>query len=224
MTGRTIAVALLLSIGAAGLIQMAIELRSLKERKHFSEAFLSKLKEFWESGGSDTRAYGWLLHRSHKMQNEMGASGIIHSYRPPYQNYMYTNYPIILNMIPELRKSLEDEIMSRRLALQYLNALQESLVRYIGQLDDWLESKTKDLINPVKWFREGIRSLVVFPVAFLGWVGLLSQPAVQRWKTGIFSSLLSGVLTIIGLVSGVMTIVLGWDTLAQQVTNLLSGK
>jgi len=205
-----------------GLVQLLIGYRAYGARHEFAVSYLEKLKAYWESGGADSEAYGWLIHRSNKMQREMGDQGIIDQYRPPHEKYMIRNYPIILNMLPDLRRSLEDDLLARRLAPEYLNAIEESIFRYLGSLEDSQQTLRNDLKNPVKWFRRGVGDVVALPLYLAGWLGAFPDKVVGSWTGSPPFSLLSGLLALVGFASGIMTIVLGWEQFIEAVKGLWS--
>ena len=156
------------------------------------------------------------------MQNDMGGQGIIHGYRPPYQNFMYKSYPIILNMIPELRQAFEDDILSSRLAGQYSAALQEAMVRHLGNLEDALKGQKAAIKNPIIWLREGVRGITSFPASLLGWLGIISESTAYRFQSSISIKVISGLVTIVGLVSAVFTIILGWNQFLSTINAIFS--
>lgn len=204
------ALGILICITLYGLMKNILWLININEKREFAIKFFKQLKDYINSGGRDHEAYSYLLNRSNKMQDEMGGQGIVHNYRPPYQNFMFTDYPIILNMIPELRKALEDDILSRNLGSQYAGALQEAMIRYIGTIEDAQEGQKSELKNPIIWLREGVRSITALPVNMLSWLGIISESTAYRINSSFLAKAASGVITVVGLVSSVFTIVLGW--------------
>lgn len=216
------AIGVLICITLYGLVKNILWLRNINERRDFAIEFFENLKVYINSDGQNHQAYSYLLNRSNKIQKEMGGQGIAHNYRPPYQNFMYTDYPIILNMIPELRKALEDTILSRRLAGQYAGALQESLIRYIGSIEDTLEGQKRELKNPAIWLREGVRSITAFPVNMFSWFGIISESTAYKINSSFLAKAASGVITVIGLVSSVFTVVLGWKPFLDMIKKFTS--
>lgn len=213
------AVGFLLVLILWGLFIRLRDLRALRATNELANTFLEELKKYWNSGGSDMGSYGWLLHRSNKIQNLMGSQGIMHGYKPPYQDVMYRHYPIILNMLPELRSALEDEILSRNVAHQYANALQEAVLRFIGSVDDQIEETEKELRNPVKWFREGVREVVAFPTYLLGWLGLVKEGTAQKIVASSIFKAFSGLVALAGFLSALVTIVVGWEAFVKVIGN-----
>jgi len=218
---RLIIIVALLSICGYGFVKIGLKLKKQNERLAFAEEFLGKLKSYVDSVGRNLDDYGWMIHRSNKMQNHLGGLGVIHSYKPPYQNIMYSNYPIMLNMLPELRSSIEDDIL-RSVAYQYANSLQETLVRHIGCIEDSLEFYEKEIKNPFKWLREGVREIVSVPVYLLSWLGIISESFVHKLISNVFFKMVSGVIALAGFASAIITIVIGWEEFAKKLANLLT--
>jgi hypothetical protein len=159
MSSTAVALAII-AISLYGVLKLIIKQRKYEARHSFGVEYLENLRKYWESRGRDLEVYSCLIHRSNKMQNDMGVHGVMHGYKPPYQNYIIKNYDIILNMVPELRKCLDDEIISDHLAHQFMSLLQESIVRYLGSIEDHQDYIVKEIRNPIKWFRDGVRDII----------------------------------------------------------------
>jgi hypothetical protein len=184
----------------------------VSEQIVFSEEFMRKLKAYVESSGRDNESYAWLTHRSSKMQKILGVYGVYASCRPPYADFLFQKYPAILNMLPELRNTLEDDVLSRgNLAHQYADSLQDMILRYIGVLEDRESEFFKYIRNPVIGFREGIRIIVALPLTILEWLGALSDKTVSALISSKGFGLLTAFISLVGFVSAVMGIVLGWN-------------
>jgi len=210
LSDRTVLVIALALVISLGLIRLVREKSRVSGEIAFSEEFIRKLKTYFESNGHDNESYVWLTDRSSKMQNQMGAYGIYVSERPPYANIQYQNYPIILNILPELRKTLEDKVLSRDIARQYAVSLQEKIILYVGVLEDRENEFFKSIRNPVIWFREGIRVIVALPLSILEWLGVLSEKSVSALITSKAFRLCTAIVSIVSFVCAVMGIALGW--------------
>ena len=107
----------------------------LEDNEKLAVDFLSRLQDYVQSQGKDGEAYAWLTHRANRVQSTMGAAGISHGYKPPFENFMYREYAIILNMLPELRQSAQyTGIGISNQFDQYAAVLQETLIRHQGIL------------------------------------------------------------------------------------------
>jgi hypothetical protein len=97
---------LFLSIIVAGFLTLYARRAKLSDRLEFAGEFRNRFVKYCNSEGQDTETYNWLILNCNKMQTQMGKYGVYRAFRPPYENYIINNYPIVLNMIPEVRKRL----------------------------------------------------------------------------------------------------------------------
>lgn len=218
LSDRLVISALVLATCGLGLLGILREKKRISDGCSLAVDFMEHLKAYVRSRGNDLESYGWLMHRSNKMQLQLGFSGIYASYRPPHANFQYSNYPIILNMLPDLRHVLDDSILSDSPVVnQYSMALQDTLVRHLGSLHDQDEKNGKALRNPIVWLREGVRVVVALPLTLLGWLGAIGESTVSRLLAGRIFNAISAFVALVGFVSAVMGIALGWDQFIQMV-------
>lgn len=209
---RLLIAVVFLAVFVVGFIHLFRSKTVISEELKLAQDFLEKLRGYIDSRGEDAEAYIWMVHRSDKMQTQLGSGGIFAAYRPPFANYQYKHYPVVLNMLPDLRNALAERFGGGSdLANQYGATLGDTLVRHVGVLDDRGADMAKLLRNPIIWFREGVRILIGLPVSLLGWLGILSVWSVSRIIGGQVFGLLSGLVGLIGFISAIMGIILGWN-------------
>ncbi len=201
-------------IAALGRTLLLKQLKALRARKDRAVDFHNRLGDYWQSGGRDGSAYQWLTGRATKMQSEMGSHGIMGHMRPPFANYMIPNWPIVLNGLAEIQSSLASTLTQQ--AAGYAQILKDSLVRYMGSLDDRIEQAESENDNVLIWFREGIQAIVRAPLYFLYWLGLRSAPRLSPSKA---LRVATGIVSVITLFSTVISLVLGWQPFIELVRN-----
>lgn len=189
--------------------------------RQLAQEYLVRLGHYISSGGSDTASYSWLTQRAPAMQRQLGATGIMTAYRPPAANFQYTNYPILLNMLPELRKAFADSYVLERLASEYGATLQEVMLRHLGDIDQYDTKLAKKLRNPFIWLREGVRTTLAFPLYLLQWFGLTSESVTSTVTGNIIFRFLSSLAVVIGFIGSIVTIVLGWEQFTSMVNQFL---
>lgn len=194
-----------------GFIRVNYYCKHFLKVKSFSRDFLDQLSIYLSSYGNDSQSYSWLTLKSNKMQNLLGSAGIMAAYKPPYANFQYTNYPIILNMLPELRNALKDSYALGRLAEQYAATIQEVIIRHVGSIEEIEQHNKMRLRNPLVWFREGVQLIISSPLYVAYWLGIVKEPIVHRLTGNIIFKFLSSCVTLVGFVGSIITIVLGWD-------------
>jgi hypothetical protein len=200
----------LITIALIGRYRLSKLIRRLDEHGKFAVEFQKKLHQYFDSRGQDVETYTWLLHRSGKMQEYMGDSGIIATLSLPFGRGTIRNYPVILNSIPEIHRNIHDSLF-RGSANEYARMVDESIVRYLGTLQDYHEETVAKLRNPVRCFREGIRSIVMFPAILLEWIGFGEFPHLYSLLTSKPMTFLSAIITGIGLIGSIVTLITGWS-------------
>jgi hypothetical protein len=206
------AIIAVVAVCLTGLVRIIRAQISLRDEYNVAVDFRARFVEYYNTSCQNQTEYYWLIGHSSQIQEAMGEHGILHSFRPPYANYVFREYPIVLNMLPEVRRLASDNQFgfSDNLIQQYAQTLDEALVRHIGSFERLQNQLTKDRRNPVVWFREGMRFWVGSPIILLGWLGVLSAQTVRRSTSGFAFRLLAASVSVIAFISTVFTITLGW--------------
>ena len=89
--------------------------------------------------------------------------------------------------------------------------LQESIIRYLGLLEESREVLITQRKNPVVWFREGIKFILNIPFKSLVWFDILNSSIVKKITSNILFKFFSGLIALITFLSTVITIVLGYE-------------
>lgn len=167
----------------------------------------------WSSAGDfDGELYVWLTMNVSKIQNYVGSFGVM-SYKPAFQNYMINNYQIIINTIPKFREGQVENFD--------VGAVDDCLLRYIGYLEEYSKDAQKNLRNPFVWFREGFREILSVPIFILSWFGIISNRTVNSIKDSLIYKIISGLIALVTLVSGVVTIIVGYGQAIEFVNKYL---
>jgi len=207
------AVLALLVPTAIGWWHARTRLRALADSIAFAEEFSAQFQRYVESVGRDNRAYAELTAQSVRMQNELGLLGVYAKYKPPHANYFISDYPIILNLLPELHRAGRDEILSSRIAPEYAISIQEVLLRHSGVLDDRRTRLAAHAYNPLKLFADGVAAIVASPVGLLRTFGIVSATSSERLTSSGLFRLLAGFAGLVSFVASVATILGAQDQL-----------
>jgi hypothetical protein len=168
----------------------------------FANTFLSTYNQFSGNGTIDNEKYIWLTKYVTKIQSNMGQFGII-DLIPPFQTYHIKNYQLIVNSIPKFRAQNIDKFE--------INSTDDSLLRYIGNLEEIINQVQKKIKNPIIWFQEGIQSIISLPLHILSWFGIISKQLIYKVKGNIIFKLFTGITGLIAFISGIITIIVGKD-------------
>lgn len=203
----------------AGAIRTRSRLLRIAQREERADTFMRLLVRFWESGGADARAFAEMTTMSAALQVEMGPYGVAAFYRLPGENHAYQNYQLIVNLLPEIRHWMRrrDSFMMMDPSLSMAEFLQDAVHRYSGVLQERREALEQRLRNPLALLAAGVRWGLSIPLEVLTSIGLLSEPTVAAFENGRLGRVVSGVVTLMGLVSAVVTLVLGWTQIVETV-------
>ena len=184
------------------------------QRRDFAVEYLQKFRQFalTSEDGFDGELYYWLTHRGPKIQDELGIFGVA-SYRPPAANYMFNNYQLIINILPEIRSGV---VNSYQIA-----SCEEALIRYIGWLDDRISGLVAQLCNPVTLFRNGFRWILSLPATILYWFGLIGESSLRSFSSSRAFTFVSGVLALFASITTILSYFMGPEELEKLIRGVL---
>lgn len=206
---RILIIIVLAAIFGIGFWRIARRVRQIDEERTFAAEFHQHLVKYVNSTGQAQDSYFWLTKQSTKMQSQLGSLGYI-TYRPPFANYVINNFQIIVNLLPELRKSL-DGTLSGYNTSEYAMMLQDCLLRQDGILERRREQSEVLLKNPLIWFREGVQFILSTPLYLAFTMGVIGSSMVVSIAHSVLFKFISGIVALIGFLSAIITIILGWE-------------
>lgn len=177
----------ILAIFIIGFIQVYYRQNRVVKKIEFADEYRYKFVEFSNkyfesydrssrSGNFDGEKYVWLTMNVSRIQNNLGTFGIM-DYIAPFQTYKVSNYQIVINTIPKFRDgSIQDFDV---------NSVDDSLLRYIGYLNEYQKDTLRNLKNPLIWFREGFREILSIPIFILSWFGIISNRTLNSIKNSL---------------------------------------
>jgi hypothetical protein len=202
-----------------GLLQTALKIRDVSERRGFTREYLGQLQELLgriAKQGFDSeagRTHAWLMHRGGKMQLELGPDGKM-IYREPFGGPIWPDYEVLTNLIPKLRdEQLQGGLSGGGGPLydQAASVCQDVLIRHDGRLQDTEERLRGDLLNPFALLRRGVEFVVTLPLLLLVWSGLLRYTALLKATETGPGRALTGIVALVGFLAAVVQILVGWD-------------
>jgi hypothetical protein len=190
--------------GLVGFVSLLRRRRALKVVQTFAIEFRRRFIEYANSNGANYDAYHWMTLNANKMQGQMGSAGIMSSFRDP--PYTYSNYPVIINMLPSIRRDINDGLLRSRSA-ELTVMFDEILVRYLGTMQQYNEDAIGELRNPLRWFFAGVEQMVSIPLYFVLSFGLVTAGTVgYLQKTFLFRSF-SALVVLLGIVASIISVV-----------------
>lgn len=192
----------------------------------FNNKFFDFVNETFSSYRIDSNKYSAVIMEVDKIQQELGMDGVINSFYDPLHGMQGRNYQLFMNIMHEIRSavSARDNIIIMERINQLMGLCEDALKRHIGNLERAIENEKKGLFNPITCLGEGIRWLVGLPVDILCWAGLYSVARSQKIKVSTIFKIISNIIVVIGLISSIVTIALGWDEFLKMLQNCIGRK
>ena len=197
------------AIGAVGVVRLLVVRSRVAGNLSYIIEFRQRLEHLM--GSQDRNVYDWLTMNANRMQAQLGGGGIM-TFRPPFANYVVHNYPVVLNVLAELRKCFSDSLLARGdLPNQYHALLDDALLRHEGTLRELHRRNSLSLRNPLKWLPVGASWVLALPVWLLESFGLVSHSVASRIESSRTFRLISSVAALLAFVSAVVGLVTGWE-------------
>ncbi len=178
--------------------------KTIEDAIFFKEYYdnFNKLHTKYFKGQNCNKDYTWLTLNLSRIENLIRTLGIV-SYRPPSQNYVIKNYQILTNTLQQFRQGC--------VQINDANLVNDCLVMCIGYLDEYKKVTSRNIINPLVWFRDGFRKIINIPFIILTMFGLFNRKTVDNITRSLIYKVLTGLVGLVTLVGGLVTIVLGYD-------------
>lgn len=208
-----IVVAITVCLFAIGFARQFYTVRGMQKRIDEVQEFLNKFTVWCNGEGKDQDAYVWLQRKVDDIQGTVGVAGVI-SYRPPFANFMHTNYPLLLNHLPEIRREFNDghfRYFGGNLLLEQIHSVANCLQRFIGFAEGVRDREKKRRWNPIVWLAGGVGWVLAIPVSLLAETGLLSAARKASVVNSKLFALAAFIAAAAAFLSTIMSIAMGWD-------------
>ena len=209
-----------------GFVNRVINANSIMKRREFTLAFrnsfISMANSFFETGRMQNNLYANVIHDVDAIQEELGNDGVIADYIDRLHGIQGRNYQLFVNVIPEIREAeglRDDSIVMGRIS-QLIGFCDDALQRHIGNLDRELDSERKGFFNPFKCFGAGVKFIIELPFLILYWCGLVSTSTICATRGSYTFKIISSIVTFVGLISSIITIVIGWNEVTEIVVRV----
>lgn len=200
-----------------GFITKSIDLNTTLKRIDFTNSYRNKFIDLVNGAMSQNtfnqQLYYELTTDVKAMQFELGSDGIIAYVADNLKGFSTQNYQLLVNFLPELRNVLSERdnyIMMNRYNQSAQNC-DDMFIRHLGTLKQMEKAIRKNLFNPISCFSEGIKSIVSLPILIFHWLGFTSVETTYKIKRNWFVKLINMLITFVGFLSGLMSIIIGWS-------------
>lgn len=197
-------------IGISAIILRLLKVvRKIDFANEYRSNFISFANRFYKNYDSGSRTsdfdgekYTWLTMNVSKIQNMLDSFERM-TFRPAFANYIYNDYQIIVNTLLKFRIGGVDNLE--------ISLVDDCLLRYIGNLEEYRVEVLKKLKNPIQWFKEGIDKLLSLFLLSFYWFGILGQRSTNRIMNSLIYKFISGIVALTIFLSGLVTIFVGYE-------------
>jgi hypothetical protein len=136
------------------------QLGGVRERISFARNFRHQFTGWRSTHFINEEIYEWLQLNSARMQQHVGSLGIMR-FKPPFEQQYYDRYPVILNAISEIKKSVKNRLGN---ADDYADLINDTLLKHMGA-EEFKRVKIRgEVWNPIILIRRGFMIILQFPI------------------------------------------------------------
>ena len=214
---KLIPVLIIIGIIVLGFIVSLFELKSIIDRVEFTnnyhKKFVDLVNEIIENKSFNQHLYFELTLDVNTMQRELGYDGIMSYARDNLRGFATTDYQLLINFLPELKNILngQDDYVLMHRYNQSIRDCDYMFNRHLGTLSEIKNSLRKKMHNPFFCFSNGVRIIISLPILLLHWFGFISDETTKRVKCHWIVKLINIIVTLVSFVSGLMSIIMGWN-------------
>ena len=95
------------------------------------------------------------------------------------------------------------------------------LKKHYGKLDYEIEITRKKIYNPISCFFRTVQWIMELPLKVLLSFGIITYKSRNEIVSNLIYKLLILVINILGVISAIMTIVLGWENFLTMISELI---
>ncbi len=206
-----------------GIIANVIKIKKYSDNYNFIYEYREKFSKFisdlMNKDKYNNKDYEWLISNSDKIQIILGDVGTM-LYRDSRGHY--PNYQIVINFMNEVLSLKSSGLIE--LEGDQITWCHNSFLRKMGVIDECRKREIKRLFNPIYNLVSGVKIILEIPLEILFSVGLMSSTSLSKVKDSILFKMLTGLISILTLLSTIMTIVLDWNQFIDLIKEFINVK
>lgn len=172
----------------------------------YTENYVKYCNSYLDKGirsEEENKLYIRLLSDAPKAQTLLMDAGYVDFKLAGTWSYI-NNYQILINTVQTLRNPPS-------FGREEFEMLYNILVMQVSRLNELGEKTKKETLNPIILLREGVQFFTTLPISLLYWTGLIKYSTQYKLSNNIVVKFLNFLIILIGFVSAIFTIVLGWE-------------
>jgi len=212
---RFLAFLFLVVVAGIGYLRIFFRLNRLEESRQFIDRYIKKFQKFSESYHDefDSDLYHWLTHRVLRAQTLASDAAVWESFDVKLKEAAAQKSASLVETL--------DQMGQHSVPNDRVTSLTSFLVRYLGGLDDYIDSLKWQQKNPLLLFRQGIQGILLAPARALRWVtgseDSLEEVAPKR-EIGRWTAFFSIILLIVPII----VILVGWTPMVNLFDSVFS--
>ncbi len=227
MSYRWIPIIATLAVMLIGHIRSRVSISRYKRRytetNQYRDKFIDLVNYYTEHYRVNYELYAECIQDANAMQAELGDDGIIAVFSDPVKKMQGRDFQLLVNTLPDMKlfEGMLDSPSIQQRMKQLFSLCDDALVKHCGELKRSIMSEEKLQWNPFFCFASGIRWIVGLPVDILFWTGIISERNNSAVHSNIVFKAIAHIITIVGLISSIMGIVLGWDEFVKIIVEMV---
>ena len=215
-----------LAVIIIGHVLFRFSVKNLKRRIDFATDFHNNFVEVAENylmkGHIDSsKNYNYCIANIDRIQAELGRDGIVYM-SDNLRGVRVNKYALFSNIFVEMRQSsglMFTSIMKERMSSLFGTCV-DVLRKHIGNLEYEIDLVRKKLYNPFSCFSKTIQWIVDLPIKILVSFGIINHNRRNMILNNLIYKIISLAINVIGFVSAVMTIMLGWNEFFKMILEI----
>ena len=210
----SVVIGIFIVIAICGFLKQKKRKNTLIERHAFLVDYRNQFIEY--ANHSDSKAYQFLNQHMTKAQDYMGSVGIIDKLRLPFENVYHLNVPV-LAMLSHIASYKDNQLSFNECA----RGIDDALTRAVGDHEDAIERLEKKIRNPFYCFYAGFNAAFSLPFIAVSYMFTGENHIESNKVLRVVMKTTATIVQALGLLSAVITIVIGWEDFLAIIRNLL---
>jgi hypothetical protein len=199
------------------LIAQLLDKNRCEEKLSFVNTFLNKFNIYIKSYGTDFESYSYMIKNSNQMQSQLGRQGLM-TVQQPFDRGIINNYTLILTGLGQIKTYLSQPVL-RSQALQLAGYVNDALLRNAGDYEKKIHDIISSMKNPIILYKTGWGKILSVPFMIFLMFGIITERIFDAFVGNRIFKVITGIIALIGFVSGIMTIVLGYNQFLEIIIN-----
>ena len=200
----SIVIGIFIAIAICGFVKQKKRRNALLSHRAFLVDYRNRFIEYVNR--TDLTAYQFLNQHLSKAQKYMGSIGILEKLRLPFENVYHVDVPV-LALLSHIATNKENNLPYN----DYARMIDDTLTRAVGDHEDAIERLEKKIRNPFHCFYIGFNAIFSLPFIAVSYMFTGENHIESNNVLRVVMKVTATIIQALGLLSAVITIVIGWE-------------